>query len=199
MTDELFTEPVITAEQASYDAAVQSINSSLKTIVQAALDFDWHESQSDFCFQKIAGLGNNALSFDRNLSTTTQRIFGIRYLTAEANFDADALNVTIADNAQSGPRIASQILSRHHVKCAFQFAALRDLSEGEMVCEELEGRLMRVEILLFDETLKQLNELKATAKIAADEVLQILTMCKFTYDFTPYYDYLKSWDDEQTS
>ena len=77
--------------------------------------------------------------------------------------------------------------------------SVRDLNDGEMICEDIWDRLLGVRIRLFDETLEQLSELKAAARTAADEVLQIVTMCKLTDDFTPYYDYLKNWDNEQTS
>ncbi len=76
-------------------------------------------------------------------------------------------------------------------------AYVRDMNDGEWICEELFERLEKVELRLFDETLEQLGKLDATAERAANEVLQVLTMCKLTDDFTPYYDYLKNWDDEQ--
>jgi len=201
MNKELFSQPAITPEQLRYDTAVKSINENLSAIVRAAFEFDWRDDGQEFCFQKQAEFGSGMLRFDRNLSTTTQRIFGIRIVAAEANVaeDVELIRVSITACKQPGPCIASKILQKHQASCSFTMPSVRDLNDGEMICEDIWDRLLGVRIRLFDETLEQLSELKAAARTAADEVLQIVTMCKLTDDFTPYYDYLKNWDNEQTS
>jgi hypothetical protein len=208
MTDKLFDIPSESSEQQMFNALVAEINSSITFIVQAAFNVDACFTGDDWHFwaENIEGDVYEiteksdvdvALKLNRNFHFSTQQIFGFQFnssLHATKFMHSDSCaQIYLFPSTISGPAIASKLFSDRKVKCHFETLFI----ESEL--SEIEDKMVHAEILLFDETIEDLRQIKCTINVVKDEIEQIELLCKLSDNYHPYSDYVKNWERDNVN